>query len=578
MSEWVLEVSEVNEYVRQLLQNEPALRKVRLRGEISNFKRHSSGHWYFTLKDERCRIAAVMFRQNAMRMSIRPMDGMSVIVSGQVGLYSEGGSYQITCDSMRPDGIGTLYQQFEALKNRLAAEGLFDEEHKRRLPYRPKKIAVVTSETGAVLHDICMVSRARDPGVPLVLVPVQVQGAGAAESIAQGIRRAAKIPEVEVVIVGRGGGSMEDLWAFNEEIVARAIYDCPIPVISAVGHETDFTIADFVADRRAATPSNAAEMAVPDLREILAGLDGMRQHLQTALSQHIAGLDWMSDATKAKAQEKLAAFTVKIGYPDKWKDYTTLEIDPAKSYWENIVNANIWYTEDNIADLGKPVDKEEWGMTPQTVNAYYNPTTNEICFPAAILQPPFYNPDADDAVNYGAIGVVIGHEMTHGFDDQGRQFDKDGNMNNWWTDEDAAAFKAKTDILVKQFDAIEVLPAKDGQPALHANGSLSLGENIADQGGLRVAWTAYHNSLEGKEKPAPIDGFTPEQRFYLGYATLWAQNIRDEEAARLTKLDVHSLGKWRVNATLRNLQTFYDAFGITDGAMFLPEEERVIIW
>ena len=170
MSEWVLEVSEVNEYVRQLLQNEPALRKVRLRGEISNFKRHSSGHWYFTLKDERCRIAAVMFRQNAMRMSIRPMDGMSVIVSGQVGLYSEGGSYQITCDSMRPDGIGTLYQQFEALKNRLAAEGLFDEEHKRRLPYRPKKIAVVTSETGAVLHDICMVSRARDPGVPLVLL------------------------------------------------------------------------------------------------------------------------------------------------------------------------------------------------------------------------------------------------------------------------------------------------------------------------------------------------------------------------------------------------------------------------
>ena len=267
MSEWVLEVSEVNEYVRQLLQNEPALRKVRLRGEISNFKRHSSGHWYFTLKDERCRIAAVMFRQNAMRMSIRPMDGMSVIVSGQVGLYSEGGSYQITCDSMRPDGIGTLYQQFEALKNRLAAEGLFDEEHKRRLPYRPKKIAVVTSETGAVLHDICMVSRARDPGVPLVLVPVQVQGAGAAESIAQGIRRAAKIPEVEVVIVGRGGGSMEDLWAFNEESVARAIFASELPVISAVGHETDFTIADFVSDLRAPTPSAAAELATTRLAD-----------------------------------------------------------------------------------------------------------------------------------------------------------------------------------------------------------------------------------------------------------------------------------------------------------------------
>ena len=203
MSEWVLEVSEVNEYVRQLLQNEPALRKVRLRGEISNFKRHSSGHWYFTLKDERCRIAAVMFRQNAMRMSIRPMDGMSVIVSGQVGLYSEGGSYQITCDSMRPDGIGTLYQQFEALKNRLAAEGLFDEEHKRRLPYRPKKIAVVTSETGAVLHDICMVSRARDPGVPLVLVPVQVQGAGAAESIAQALERRVSFRRAMKQAIGR---------------------------------------------------------------------------------------------------------------------------------------------------------------------------------------------------------------------------------------------------------------------------------------------------------------------------------------------------------------------------------------
>lgn len=304
----------------------------------------------------------------------------------------------------------------------------------------------------------------------------------------------------------------------------------------------------------------------------------MVKNLQTALSQHIAGLDWMSDATKAKAQEKLAAFTVKIGYPDKWKDYTTLAIDPSKSYWENIVEANKWYTADNIAELGKPVDKDEWHMTPQTVNAYYNPTTNEICFPAAILQPPFYNPDADDAVNYGAIGVVIGHEMTHGFDDQGRNFDKDGNMNNWWTEEDAAAFKAKTDILVKQFDAIEVLPAKDGQPAIFANGALCLGENIADQGGLRVAHTAYRNSLEGKEAPAPIDGFTPDQRFYLGYATLWAQNIRDEEIARLTKLDVHSLGKWRVNASLRNLQDFYDAFSITDGAMFMPAEERVIIW
>ena len=304
----------------------------------------------------------------------------------------------------------------------------------------------------------------------------------------------------------------------------------------------------------------------------------MVKNLQKALSQHIANLDWMSDETKAKAQEKLSTFTVKIGYPDKWKDYSTLEIDPAKSYWENIVAVNKWYIADNLSKLGKPVDKEEWQMSPQTVNAYYSPLSNEICFPAAILQPPFYNPDADDAVNYGAIGVVIGHEMTHGFDDQGRNFDKDGNMNNWWTEEDAAAFKAKTDILVKQFDAIEVLPAKGDQPALFANGALCLGENIADQGGLRVAYTAYHNSLEGKEKPAPIDGFTPEQRFYLAYAQLWAQNIRDEEIARLTKLDVHSLGKWRVDATLRNLQDFYDAFSITDGAMYMPVEERVIIW
>ncbi len=304
---------------------------------------------------------------------------------------------------------------------------------------------------------------------------------------------------------------------------------------------------------------------------------GIVKNLQTALSQHVAALDWMSDETKVKAQEKLAAFTVKIGYPDKWKDYTTLTIDPQKSYWENVVEANKWYVADNIAELGRPVDRAKWHMPPQMVNAYYNPTTNEICFPAAILQPPFYNPDADDAVNYGAIGVVIGHEMTHGFDDQGRNFDKHGNLNNWWTEADAEAFKKKTAVLVEQFDAIEVLPARDGQPAIHANGALSLGENIADQGGLRVAYTAMKNAQNGTE-PAPIDGFTAAQRFYLAYAALWAQNIRDEEIARLTKLDVHSLGKWRVDATVRNLQTFYDAFGIEDGPMFLPEADRVIIW
>ena len=283
MSEWILEVSDLNEYVRAMMNADPALRSLRLRGEISNFKRHSSGHWYFTLKDDRCRINAVMFRQNAMRMSIRPMDGMSVIVSGQVSLYPESGVYQIYCENMRPDGVGTLYQQFEALKQKLQMEGLFDQARKRPLPWRPRKIAVVTSETGAVLHDIRKVSAQRDPGVPLVLLPVQVQGVGAAEDIARAIRRAGKLPEVDVIITGRGGGSMEDLWAFNEEIVARAIAESPIPVISAVGHETDTTIADFAADARASTPSNAAEMAVPDRREIIEGLRDIRRHMNDAM-------------------------------------------------------------------------------------------------------------------------------------------------------------------------------------------------------------------------------------------------------------------------------------------------------
>ncbi|MDO4213065.1 MAG: M13 family metallopeptidase [Bacteroidales bacterium] len=294
--------------------------------------------------------------------------------------------------------------------------------------------------------------------------------------------------------------------------------------------------------------------------------------LQTSLGEHIDALEWMSDQTKSYAREKLAGFTVKIGYPDKWKDYSSLEIDPQASYFDNIVASRSWRTTENLDKLGKPTDPSEWHMTPQTVNAYYNPTTNEICFPAAILQPPFFNADADDAVNYGAIGVVIGHEMTHGFDDQGRLFDKEGNMNSWWNDADDQAFKAKADVLSKQYDEIEVLPG------VHANGALSLGENIADQGGVSVAYTAFRNSLGGKE-PEPIDGFTADQRFFLGYASVWAQNITDEEKARLTKLDVHSLGENRVNATLRNFQTFFDAFGISEGdPMWRPESERVIIW
>jgi putative endopeptidase len=293
--------------------------------------------------------------------------------------------------------------------------------------------------------------------------------------------------------------------------------------------------------------------------------------LQTALGQHIEALEWMSTQTKAKAQEKLATFIVKIGYPDKWKDYSSLTIDPALSYWQNLKRARAWHSDDMMAKAGKPVDKTEWHMSPQTVNAYYNPTSNEICFPAAILQPPFFNPDADDAVNYGAIGVVIGHEMTHGFDDMGRQFDKDGNLNEWWTADDAAKFNALADVLVTQYDAIEV------QPGLMANGRFSLGENIADQGGLRVAYTALRNSLSGVE-PAPIDNFTADQRFYLAYAQLWAQNITAEEVARLTKIDEHSLGKWRVDGALKNLDTFYRAFDITDGAMYLEPEKRVTIW
>ena len=295
-------------------------------------------------------------------------------------------------------------------------------------------------------------------------------------------------------------------------------------------------------------------------------------NLQTALSERINGLEWMSDTTKAKAQEKLAAFTVKIGYPDKWRDYSGLEIKD-DSYWANVRRSNIFDMAYQLADVDKPVDKSRWHMNPQTVNAYYNPTTNEICFPAAILQPPFFNPDADDAVNYGSIGGVIGHEMTHGFDDQGRNYDKDGNLIDWWTAEDAVRFKERADKLVDQYDQIIVIDT------LHANGRFTLGENIADHGGLLVAHQAYLNSLKGKETPAPIDGFTNEQRFFLGYATLWGQNIRPEEIRRRTKIDPHSLGKWRVNAALRNIAPFYAAFDIKEGdPMFMAPADRVVIW
>ena len=294
-------------------------------------------------------------------------------------------------------------------------------------------------------------------------------------------------------------------------------------------------------------------------------------NLQKALGERINTLEWMGDSTKLKAQEKLAAFTVKIGYPDTWRDYSGLEIKQ-DSYWANVRRSSIFEMEYMLADAGKPVDKSRWYMTPQTINAYYNPTTNEICFPAAILQPPFFDPEADDAVNYGAIGVVIGHEMTHGFDDQGRNYDKEGNLTDWWTAEDAARFTERANKLVAQYNNIVVLDT------MHANGSYTLGENIADQGGLLISHQAYLNSLQG-QTPAVIDGFTSEQRFYLGYATLWAQNIRDEEIIRLTKMDPHSLGKWRVNAALKNIDAFYKAFDIKEGdAMYMQPADRVNVW
>ena len=295
------------------------------------------------------------------------------------------------------------------------------------------------------------------------------------------------------------------------------------------------------------------------------------KNLQTALGERIDAQEWMSDSTKIRAHEKLAVFHVKVGYPDKWKDYSKLEIKN-DSYWANVCRASEWGFNDMYSRIGKPVDKDEWLMTPQTVNAYYNPSTNEICFPAAILQPPFFNMEADDAANYGAIGVVIGHEMTHGFDDQGRQFDKDGNLTDWWAPGDADRFKERAQVMVDFFNKIEVLPG------LQANGELTLGENLADHGGLNVAYLAFQNAT----KDAPlgvVDGFTPEQRFFLAYATLWAGNIRDEQIRVYTKSDPHSLGKWRVNGALPHNQAWYDAFHITPSdPLYVASENRVNVW
>ena len=297
------------------------------------------------------------------------------------------------------------------------------------------------------------------------------------------------------------------------------------------------------------------------------------KNLQIALGERIAAQDWMDDSTKVNALLKLNTFYVKVGYPDKWTDLTALQIDPKKSYYENVRECRrFWKKWNNDHRVGKPVDRDDWHMTPQTVNAYYNPTTNEICFPAGILQRPFFDPKADDAFNYGAIGVVIGHEMTHGFDDQGRRFDKDGNMKDWWTEADGKNFTQRTDKYADFFSAINVLPD------LKANGRLTLGENLADHGGLQVAFAAYQNATK-RQKLDVVDGLTADQRFFLAYAGVWANNITEAEIRKRTKSDPHALGRWRVNGALAHINAWYEAFGVKEGdKMFIPESERLQLW
>lgn len=302
-------------------------------------------------------------------------------------------------------------------------------------------------------------------------------------------------------------------------------------------------------------------------------MEKLVKNLQTALGERIMAQSWMSDSTKTVAMEKLGTFYVKIGYPNEWIDMAALQIDPDKSYFENIIACRRFWTAWDVAHhAGKPTDREEWYMYPHTVNAYYNPTTNEICFPAGILQPPFFDPEADDAFNYGAIGVVIGHEMTHGFDDEGRHFDKDGNMHDWWLAEDVKAFEQRADLYEKFFSGIKVLPD------LNANGQLTLGENLADHGGLQVAYRALQNAT--KDAPLPVvDGLTPAQRFFIAYAGVWAGNITEAEMRRRTKSDPHSLSEWRVNGALPHVDAWYEAFGVKEGdKMFIPKKDRLDLW
>ena len=304
-----------------------------------------------------------------------------------------------------------------------------------------------------------------------------------------------------------------------------------------------------------------------------ARMEQLVRNLQVALGERIDAQEWMSPETKAAAHEKLDAFYVKIGYPDKWRDYSRMDIDPKRSLYDNLKEIRKWAHADMLErKWKKPVDRDEWHMNPQTVNAYYNPTTNEICFPAGILQYPFFDMEADDAFNYGAIGVVIGHEMSHGFDDQGRQFDKDGNFRDWWAAGDGDKYNERAQVIKDFFSAIKVLPD------LNANGDLCCGENLGDHGGLKFAYTAFKNATKANPLPDK-DGFTPEQRFFLAYAGVWAQNITEAEIRRLTTMDPHSLGEWRVNGALPLVDAWYDAFGITEtDPLFVPKEKRVQIW
>ena len=329
---------------------------------------------------------------------------------------------------------------------------------------------------------------------------------------------------------------------------------------------TDFALGEAVG------PMYVARAFSPKAKERMRVLV---ENMRAALKDRIEALPWMSPETKAAAQKKLAAFHVKIGYPDTWKDYSALVVSRDVPFAENVRRARVFETKRNLAKLGKPIDRGEWGMTPPTVNAYYNASLNEIVFPAGILQPPFFYADADDAVNYGGIGVVIGHEMSHGFDDSGSQYDADGNLKNWWTPEDRKAYGARTALIVKQFDGYKPLPDQS------INGKLTLGENIGDLGGIKIAWAAMQKALAGKpeEKNAKIDGFTPEQRFFLSYATIWRSQYRDEALRVQLNTNPHSPGHWRAIGPPSNLPEFWDAFGCAEGTpMHRAETDRPSIW